>query len=123
MEAVSDAVVFSILYFGCNIIVITTAECALNPLKVHVATTQSGKYSFTILICADGKTSHILPLMCFQVGFNPMRVLRKRNKALRIIRKLLKKGALRWTSVSNNFDLVLIIKKHHTYSNSTCKMP
>uniref|UniRef100_A0A3Q2Y2I6 Solute carrier family 26 member 3 n=1 Tax=Hippocampus comes TaxID=109280 RepID=A0A3Q2Y2I6_HIPCM len=32
------------------------------------------------------------------VGFNPLRVLRKRNKALRLIRKLLKKGYLQWTS-------------------------
>uniref|UniRef100_A0AAQ4RNV3 STAS domain-containing protein n=1 Tax=Gasterosteus aculeatus aculeatus TaxID=481459 RepID=A0AAQ4RNV3_GASAC len=32
------------------------------------------------------------------VGFNPLRVLRKRNKALRRIRKLLKKGDLQWTS-------------------------
>ncbi|XP_060886423.1 chloride anion exchanger-like isoform X1 [Labrus mixtus] len=31
------------------------------------------------------------------VGFNPLRVLRKRNKALREIRKLLKKGDLQWT--------------------------
>uniref|UniRef100_A0A668RGM6 STAS domain-containing protein n=1 Tax=Oreochromis aureus TaxID=47969 RepID=A0A668RGM6_OREAU len=33
------------------------------------------------------------------VGFNPLRVLRKRNKALRMIRKLLKKGKLQWTSI------------------------
>uniref|UniRef100_A0AAQ4P4S3 STAS domain-containing protein n=1 Tax=Gasterosteus aculeatus aculeatus TaxID=481459 RepID=A0AAQ4P4S3_GASAC len=33
------------------------------------------------------------------VGFNPLRVLRKRNKALRRIRKLLKKGDLQWTSM------------------------
>ncbi|XP_026182794.1 chloride anion exchanger-like [Mastacembelus armatus] len=32
------------------------------------------------------------------VGFNPLRVLRKRNKALRTIRKLLKKGDLQWAS-------------------------
>uniref|UniRef100_A0A8C7IWU7 Solute carrier family 26 member 3 n=1 Tax=Oncorhynchus kisutch TaxID=8019 RepID=A0A8C7IWU7_ONCKI len=32
------------------------------------------------------------------VGFNPLRVLRKRNKALRTIRKLLKKGELQMTS-------------------------
>uniref|UniRef100_A0A4W5KES4 Solute carrier family 26 member 3 n=1 Tax=Hucho hucho TaxID=62062 RepID=A0A4W5KES4_9TELE len=32
------------------------------------------------------------------VGFNPLRVLRKRNKALRTIRKLLKKGKLQMTS-------------------------
>lgn len=32
------------------------------------------------------------------VGFNPLRVLRKRNKALRMIRKLLKKGDVQWTS-------------------------
>uniref|UniRef100_A0A8D3EA46 Solute carrier family 26 member 3, tandem duplicate 2 n=1 Tax=Scophthalmus maximus TaxID=52904 RepID=A0A8D3EA46_SCOMX len=37
------------------------------------------------------------------VGFNPLRVLRKRNKALRMIRKLLKAGDLQWTSVSNVF--------------------
>uniref|UniRef100_A0A7N6AD50 STAS domain-containing protein n=1 Tax=Anabas testudineus TaxID=64144 RepID=A0A7N6AD50_ANATE len=34
------------------------------------------------------------------VGFNPLRVLRKRNKALRMIRKLLKKGDLQWTSLT-----------------------
>uniref|UniRef100_A0A673YRW1 STAS domain-containing protein n=1 Tax=Salmo trutta TaxID=8032 RepID=A0A673YRW1_SALTR len=33
-----------------------------------------------------------------EVGFNPLRVLRKRNKALRTIRKLLKKGELQMTS-------------------------
>ncbi|XP_070847969.1 chloride anion exchanger-like [Chaetodon trifascialis] len=32
------------------------------------------------------------------LGFSPLRVLRKRNKALRKIRKLLKKGDLQWTS-------------------------
>ncbi|XP_053200113.1 chloride anion exchanger-like [Scomber japonicus] len=32
------------------------------------------------------------------LGFNPLRILRKRNKALRMIRKLLKKGDLQWTS-------------------------
>lgn len=32
------------------------------------------------------------------IGFNPLRVLRKRNKALRMIRKLFKKGDLQWTS-------------------------
>ncbi|XP_053719926.1 solute carrier family 26 member 3, tandem duplicate 2 isoform X1 [Synchiropus splendidus] len=31
------------------------------------------------------------------VGFNPLRVLRKRNKALGMIRELLKKGHLQWT--------------------------
>uniref|UniRef100_A0A669CQ07 Solute carrier family 26 member 3, tandem duplicate 2 n=1 Tax=Oreochromis niloticus TaxID=8128 RepID=A0A669CQ07_ORENI len=39
------------------------------------------------------------------VGFNPLRVLRKRNKALRMIRKLLKKGKLQWTSVSIKAEL------------------
>ncbi|XP_074840241.1 chloride anion exchanger [Carettochelys insculpta] len=34
------------------------------------------------------------------VGFNPLRVLRKRNKALRKIRKMLKKGELQMTSKS-----------------------
>ncbi|KAM6895430.1 chloride anion exchanger-like [Xenentodon cancila] len=32
------------------------------------------------------------------LGFNPLRVLKKRNKALRIIKKILKKGDLQWTS-------------------------
>lgn len=32
------------------------------------------------------------------LGFNPLRVLRKRNKALRTIKRLLKKGDLQWTS-------------------------
>ncbi|CAN9508080.1 unnamed protein product [Ophioblennius macclurei] len=31
------------------------------------------------------------------LGFSPLRVLRKRNKALRVIRKLLKNGELQWT--------------------------
>lgn len=35
-----------------------------------------------------------------QVGFNPLRVLRKRNKALKKIRKMLKKGELQMTPVS-----------------------
>lgn len=35
-----------------------------------------------------------------QVGFNPLRVLRKRNKALRKIKKLIKKGELTVTTVS-----------------------
>ena len=43
----------------------------------------------------------------YQVGFNPLRVLRKRNKALRMIRKLLKKGDLQWTSVSKSSDQLL----------------
>lgn len=43
--------------------------------------------------------------MSSQVGFNPLRVLRKRNKALRMIRKLLKKGKLQWTSVSIKAEL------------------
>ncbi|CAG13486.1 unnamed protein product, partial [Tetraodon nigroviridis] len=34
------------------------------------------------------------------VGFNPLKVLRKRNIALRMIQKLFKKGDLQWTSVS-----------------------
>uniref|UniRef100_A0A8C7T721 STAS domain-containing protein n=1 Tax=Oncorhynchus mykiss TaxID=8022 RepID=A0A8C7T721_ONCMY len=38
------------------------------------------------------------------VGFNPLRVLRKRNKALRTIRKLLKKGELQMTSVSSGVN-------------------
>ncbi|XP_075328652.1 chloride anion exchanger-like [Odontesthes bonariensis] len=32
------------------------------------------------------------------LGFNPLRVLKKRNKALRNIKRLLKKGDLKWTS-------------------------
>ncbi|KAG7269664.1 LOW QUALITY PROTEIN: hypothetical protein CRUP_019053 [Coryphaenoides rupestris] len=32
------------------------------------------------------------------IGFSPLRVLRKRNKALRSIRKLLKKGDMKWTT-------------------------
>uniref|UniRef100_A0A8C6ZZY1 Solute carrier family 26 member 3 n=1 Tax=Nothoprocta perdicaria TaxID=30464 RepID=A0A8C6ZZY1_NOTPE len=37
------------------------------------------------------------------VGFNPMRVLRKRNKALRKIRKMLKKGELQVTPILKEF--------------------
>uniref|UniRef100_A0A8C9YPK6 Solute carrier family 26 member 3 n=1 Tax=Sander lucioperca TaxID=283035 RepID=A0A8C9YPK6_SANLU len=40
-----------------------------------------------------------------EVGFNPLRVLRKRNKALRMIRKLLKKGDLQWTSVKDESNM------------------
>ncbi|KAF3859634.1 hypothetical protein F7725_022033 [Dissostichus mawsoni] len=38
------------------------------------------------------------------VGFNPLRVLRKRNKAVRMIRKLLKKGDLQWTSTLKELE-------------------
>lgn len=34
-----------------------------------------------------------------QVGFNPLRILRKRNKAVKKIKKMLKKGELTLTSV------------------------
>uniref|UniRef100_A0A8C5AGB7 Solute carrier family 26 member 3, tandem duplicate 2 n=1 Tax=Gadus morhua TaxID=8049 RepID=A0A8C5AGB7_GADMO len=34
------------------------------------------------------------------IGFSPLRILRKRNKALRSIRKLLKNGDMEWTTVS-----------------------
>lgn len=40
-----------------------------------------------------------LKVLLLQVGFNPLRVLRKRNKALRKIRKMLKKGELQVTPV------------------------
>uniref|UniRef100_A0A3Q3JGB8 STAS domain-containing protein n=1 Tax=Monopterus albus TaxID=43700 RepID=A0A3Q3JGB8_MONAL len=43
-----------------------------------------------------------------ELGFNPLRVLRKRNKALRTIRKLLKKGDLQWTSLCCYRVLVMI---------------
>lgn len=46
-------------------------------------------------------------LLSYQVGFNPLRVLRKRNKALRTIRKLLKKGDLQWTTVRQAMTLSL----------------
>uniref|UniRef100_A0A8C4ZHX3 Solute carrier family 26 member 3, tandem duplicate 2 n=1 Tax=Gadus morhua TaxID=8049 RepID=A0A8C4ZHX3_GADMO len=35
-----------------------------------------------------------------EIGFSPLRILRKRNKALRSIRKLLKNGDMEWTTVS-----------------------
>ena len=55
---------------------------------------------------SDSKTSDTLVLSRLpQVGFSPLRILRKRNKALRTIRKLLKTGDLQWTSVGDNFDL------------------
>uniref|UniRef100_A0A671Y6A3 Solute carrier family 26 member 3 n=1 Tax=Sparus aurata TaxID=8175 RepID=A0A671Y6A3_SPAAU len=38
-----------------------------------------------------------------EVGFNPLRVLRKRNKALRMIRKLLKKGDLMFLRLQKGF--------------------
>ncbi|XP_040004354.1 chloride anion exchanger-like [Xiphias gladius] len=43
------------------------------------------------------------------VGFNPLRVLRKRNKSLRMVRKLLKNGDLQWTSkgfLNTSFGLI-----------------
>lgn len=46
-----------------------------------------------------------------QVGFNPLRVLRKRNKALRKIRKMLKKGELQVTPKG------LICMANHTYES------
>ncbi|NXI90883.1 S26A3 protein, partial [Psophia crepitans] len=45
------------------------------------------------------------------VGFNPLRVLRKRNKALRKIRKMLKKGQLQITPVC------LICMANHTHES------
>ncbi|XP_010183859.1 PREDICTED: chloride anion exchanger [Mesitornis unicolor] len=45
------------------------------------------------------------------VGFNPLRVLRKRNKALRKIRKMLKKGELQVTPKG------LICTANHTYES------
>ncbi|NXI69320.1 S26A3 protein, partial [Anseranas semipalmata] len=45
------------------------------------------------------------------VGFNPLRVLRKRNKALRKIRKMLKKGELQVTPVR------LICMANHTHES------
>uniref|UniRef100_A0A6Q2Y6T2 STAS domain-containing protein n=1 Tax=Esox lucius TaxID=8010 RepID=A0A6Q2Y6T2_ESOLU len=39
-----------------------------------------------------------------EVGFNPLRVLRKRNKAMRTIRKLLEKGELQMLPVSSNME-------------------
>ncbi|NXK17223.1 S26A3 protein, partial [Arenaria interpres] len=45
------------------------------------------------------------------VGFNPLRVLRKRNKALRKIRKMLKKGELQVTPVC------LICMANHTHES------
>ncbi|KAM4782561.1 chloride anion exchanger [Cyanocitta cristata] len=45
------------------------------------------------------------------VGFNPLRVLRKRNKALRKIRKMLKKGELQVTPKG------LICMANHTYES------
>lgn len=47
--------------------------------------------------------------LSYQVGFNPLRVLRKRNKALRVIRKLLKKGDLQWTTVRQAMTLSLFL--------------
>lgn len=41
----------------------------------------------------------LFKVLFLQVGFNPLRVLRKRNKALRKIRKMLKKGELQVTPV------------------------
>uniref|UniRef100_A0A8D2ZGV4 Solute carrier family 26 member 3, tandem duplicate 2 n=1 Tax=Scophthalmus maximus TaxID=52904 RepID=A0A8D2ZGV4_SCOMX len=48
------------------------------------------------------------------VGFNPLRVLRKRNKALRMIRKLLKAGDLQWTSTNlSSSRAAYILEKLH----------
>lgn len=41
----------------------------------------------------------LFKVLLLQVGFSPLRVLRKRNKALRKIRKMLKKGELQVTPV------------------------
>lgn len=65
----------------------------------------------------------LVTLHTSQVGFNPLRVLRKRNKALRMIRKLLKKGDLQWTSVSNDFDFVFYpVVVQLLKTNQFCKL-
>ncbi|XP_062862352.1 solute carrier family 26 member 3, tandem duplicate 2 [Trichomycterus rosablanca] len=51
------------------------------------------------------------------VGFNPLRVLRKRNKALRKIRKLLKKGELTVTSKGIHATCSLPIEESEDESN------
>lgn len=77
-------------------------------LKGHAINTLIAKDIFTYLshtnIIIESFDSMFYSV--YQVGFNPLRVLRKRNKALRMIRKLLKKGDLQWTSVSSDCDLV-----------------
>lgn len=56
-----------------------------------------------------------LLLLCSQVGFSPLRVLRKRNKALRQIRKMLRNGELHISPVSpviNNLHSNMIFELH-----------
>lgn len=53
-----------------------------------------------------------------QAGFNPLRVLRKRNKALRKIKKLLAKGELHTTPVSSKYLLNIHIVNHKTITFS-----
>uniref|UniRef100_A0A8D0HK29 Solute carrier family 26 member 3 n=1 Tax=Sphenodon punctatus TaxID=8508 RepID=A0A8D0HK29_SPHPU len=61
------------------------------------------------------------------VGFNPLRVLRKRNKALRKIRRMLKNGELQVTPVSvtslNQIELVQIIVEELYQPIDTANLP
>lgn len=56
----------------------------------------------------------------FQVGFSPLRILRKRNKALKKIRKLQKQGLLQVTPVSFLTAFLCIIAKSSGKCRSRC---
>uniref|UniRef100_A0A665UD42 Chloride anion exchanger-like n=1 Tax=Echeneis naucrates TaxID=173247 RepID=A0A665UD42_ECHNA len=68
-------------------------------LRVQLSSSENNQSSFMGSFCKYYIIC-IYVIYVAQVGFNPLRILRKRNKALRTIRKLLKKGDLQWTSVS-----------------------
>uniref|UniRef100_A0A8C3GYI7 Solute carrier family 26 member 3 n=1 Tax=Corvus moneduloides TaxID=1196302 RepID=A0A8C3GYI7_CORMO len=71
--------------YDCVIWVVTFLSAVFLGLDIGLATA----VAFQLLT--------VVILLVLQVGFNPLRVLRKRNKALRKIRKMLKKGELRVT--------------------------
>lgn len=56
----------------------------------------------------------------FQVGFSPLRILRKRNKALKKIRKLQKRGLLQVTPVSLLSPFLCVVAKSSVKHRSRC---
>lgn len=67
-----------------------------NPIPPHLELLEFCRIIFRRIISSTLVTQQWI----FQVGFNPLRVLRKRNKALKKIRKLKKKGLLQVTPVN-----------------------
>uniref|UniRef100_A0A8C7DU05 Solute carrier family 26 member 3 n=1 Tax=Oncorhynchus kisutch TaxID=8019 RepID=A0A8C7DU05_ONCKI len=88
-------VVFRAQFPRCSVLANITGTDIYKDRKDYMSPMCNSYSHFHVCNCQLGFN---LTLICFQVGFNPLRVLRKRNKALRTIRKLLKKGELQMTS-------------------------